>query len=116
MSFPVDYTTYVPGRPLNEQLEALSKPTPAIVDLLGIPYKIGVVTFKTIKVNEIFLDLSLTVQSAVGSSKEDGVYIYDKYTFNIKSKDNDEIDLKEVPAKEIEETITKIFQSSAHKV
>jgi hypothetical protein len=116
MSSSISYTTYVPGKPLNEQLEALSKPTPAIVNLLGIPYKIGVVVFKTLKVNEISLDLSLKVQSAVGSSEERGVFIYEKYTFTIKSKENDEINLKEVPAKEVDETIMKIFQSSAHKV
>jgi hypothetical protein len=115
MPLPVSYTTYVPERPLHEQLEPLSNPTPAVVNLLGIPYKIGVVTFKPLKVNKIILNLSLTVESAVGSSKEKGVYIYDKYTFAVKSKDNDEINLKEVPAEEIEETITKIFQSSAYK-
>lgn len=116
MSSLVSYTTYIPGEPLNKQLEPLSKPKPASVNLLGIPYKIGMLQFKPLKVNEVFLDLSLKVESAVGSSDEDGVYIYDKYTFTVKSRNGNEIDLKEIPDKDIEETITKIFESSAHKI
>ena len=82
--------------------------------MLGVPYKISIAEFKPLKVNEIHLKLSLTMQSAVGSSAQQGVFVYDKFTFTVKSVDSNEIDLKEIPSEKIEETINTIFQSTAH--
>jgi hypothetical protein len=116
MASSVSYTTYIPGKPLNEQLEALSKPEPTIIEIAGISYKEGKVAFKPLKVNEIILDLTLKVHSAVGSSKEDGIFVYDEYIFTVKSKGDEKINFARVLAEEIEETIAAIFTSSLRKV
>ena len=111
MTSIASYTAYIPGKPLVEQLEILHTPR-LVVANFGMPYNVGVAQFKPLKVNENVLDISLTVRSAVGSSKENGVYVYDRYAFVVKGIGNDAIDLKDVPGEKIDETLRKIFEST----
>lgn len=112
MPQPANYTTYVPGKPLSEQLIPASKPTLTTLDLCGIPYRVGRIAFRTLKVNERYFELTLHTQTAIGAPEPQGIPLYQKYTFDIKSIDREDIDLKEVPSEEIEERIKQLFQSS----
>ncbi len=101
------YTTYVPGIPLQEQLESLSKPTPIVTMVFGAPFKTGEVKFKPLKVNEQLLDLTLTLGSGIGCSEENRTVVYDKYTFTIKGND---FDLSDIPDNKMEQVMEVFTQ------
>ena len=115
MSINTSHTTYVPGKPLDKQLERIAPPTVAQVDMSGMimnapPYKVQRVDFKPLKINDCLFNLSLDSHSAVGRD-EQGMYVYDKYAFTIKNADGTVLH-SEVSTADIEEKVTQIYEST----
>lgn len=125
MSAVGDCTIYVPGVPLNKQLQLYKTITPVVKqNLVRIPYKFGLVEFKPLKINDKIYTFLLMMQTTSGLftiDKDDGVpprseaWLYEEYKFTIKNADGS-IYLKDVPSENIEAVIKKLFTGTLKPV
>lgn len=114
----ISVTNYIPGKPLNEQLERLGAPKAVSIDMAPMitgapPLEIQVVEFKPLKIKNQIFNILLESRTAVERVQE-GLHFYDKLTFTIKDQGN-KVLYPEVSVDDIEEAIGRIFEKVTKK-
>jgi hypothetical protein len=116
MSAIGNFTVYDPNRLLPDQVEPLSKPEVSTVNtLVGVPYTVQIVQFKPLKIGDKLFNFTFKSESAVDLEKKYDSIVYDKFTYFVKSVNDDSVDLKEIPVEQIENKIKEIYQSILNK-
>jgi hypothetical protein len=112
MTLPLSYTIYDPNKPLaydmdkplDSQLESLGS---TVIVRLG-SYKCADIRFRTLKINDVLLEISLKVRTVIKFSKNMDVYLSPEYTYSIKNSDG-RFDIRDVSCEIFEKTIKAIY-------